>query len=364
MSLHAAFGQLAKSLNASLVDREEEVSCILVALAAGEHTLFVGPPGTGKSLLCDNLTKAVGGARSFQRLITKHSEPSELFGPISIRGLKEDRMEHVIDGFLPTADIAFVDEIGKSSPAIINSLLTVMNERKFDNGPNRIDCPLTMLMGASNEWPVGEGFETCAALFDRFVIRKSVDYVSPTSMARLLWGEFKSPEVALTKEDVRAVQRDVEAIGWTSDGQEALLEILDSLRAEGIRVSDRRAYKARKIAQAAAWLHGMSAVEPQHLEVLQHVLWEDPIEHPKKAAEVVIGVANPAAKKLAQLLSEAQELMTIINPRRPSESLYNDIAKLKEVAGRLREIPGDRAMAAVDKVTAALKRYNAILLES
>ena len=362
MTPREKFFQLHGTLNAALIDREEEVSCMLLALAAGEHMLMVGPPGTGKSLLCEGLGEAIAGADVFSKLITKYSEPSELFGPVSLRGLKEDRYEHVIDGFLPTAHVTFVDEIGKSSPAIMNQLLTVMNERKFDNGPNRIDCPLRILVAASNEWPVGEGYETCQALFDRFLIRKTVSYVSPMSLDSLIWGALPEIGETLTLEEVDAAQDEVSAMPWSDDAKEALLTILDRLRREGIRPSDRRVRKSTQIAQAAAWFRGRDEVAVQDLECLQHVLWEDPIEHPQKTADIVIDIANPGAHKLAELLQTAAELTAGINPRSPDADTYADIAKLKEVSAKLKDLPGDRAEEAAKRVNEDANRLTMALM--
>ena len=244
----------------------------------------------------------------------------------------------------------------------MNQLLTVMNERKFDNGPNRIDCPLRILVAASNEWPVGEGYETCAALFDRFLIRKTVSYVSPMSLDSLIWGALPEIGETLTLEEVDAAQDEVSAMPWSDDAKEALLTILDRLRREGIRPSDRRVRKSTEIAQAAAWFRGRDEVSVQDLECLQHVLWEDPIEHPQKTADIVIDVANPGAHKLAELLQTAAELTAGINPRSPDADTYADIAKLKEVSAKLKELPGDRAAEAAKRVNEDANRLTMALM--
>lgn len=362
MSLHAKFARLGQVLNASLVDRQEEISCVLVAMVANEHVLFVGPPGTAKSLLCDGVTKAIGGAIAFQRLLTKYSEPAELFGPISLTALKDDRLEHCIEGYLPTADVAFVDEIGKSSPAIINQLLTIMNEGVFDNGPVRVKCPLKLLIAASNEWPIGEGYETCQAMFDRFIFRKSVRYVAPSSLESVIFGELPDVGECLTVDELQRATAEARSLPWSEDGKRAYMEILDRLRQEGIRPSDRRCRKCAKVAQAAAWLSGSQSVQRQHLEVLQHCLWEDPIEHPGKTTDVVIEVANPGARQLSQLLIEADELLGRVNPRSVDESTYVDMAKLKDVHRRMAELPGDRPKQAADMVYGRLKSLTAALM--
>ncbi|TWT58944.1 ATPase RavA [Thalassoglobus neptunius] len=362
---HQKFVQLHKALNASLIERDEEIACLLVALAAGEHLLLVGPPGTAKSALCNSLLDSLSGEIAyFERLLGKYSKPEELFGPPSLKALKDDRFEHKIEGFLPSAHLSFVDEIGKASPAIINSLLTIMNERKFDNGPDRIDCPLRILVAASNEWPVGEGFETCGAMFDRFLLRKAVSYVTPLSLKDVIFAELsKVPEI-LSLEDIDAAVAESASIPWSESGKEAYLKILDRLRSEGIRPSDRRCRKSARLARAAAWLRGASEVLPEHLEVLQHALWEDPVEHPQKVSEVVIEVSNPGAKKLAQLLVEARELVESVNTRNVTGETYGQLAKLTEVCNKLRDLPGDRAKEAHAKILGQAKELNQAVLRA
>lgn len=360
--LRKKFLELHKALNASMVDREEEVSCVLVAMVAHEHVLFVGPPGTAKSLIADQVTKAFVDAIGFQKLLTKYSEPSEVFGPVSLKGLKDDRYEHVTAGFLPEAHVALIDEIGKAGPAIINNFLTITNERKFDNGSKRIDCPLRLLIGASNEWPIGEGYETCGAMFDRFLIRKAVRYVSPSSLERILWGELPRISASLTVAEWDQAAAEAKAIPWSKEAKNALLEILDRLRRDGIRPSDRRVRKSVGIAQASAWLQGGSEVKRQHLEVLQHVLWEDPIEHPQKVTDVVIDIANPGAKDLAQMLIEVDEIIGRINPREPREETYADMAKLSEIAKKMSGLPGEKAQRASRTTSERVKKLQVELL--
>ena len=168
------FDKLRMELSSALIERDEEIDCLLLGLVAGEHVLFVGAPGTAKSMLCNALGAGISGARVFSRLLTKFTTPDEVFGPWSLVGMRSGVYERLIDGYMPSSDITFIDEIWKASSAILNCLLTIMEERLIDQGPARIPVPLRMVVCASNEWPGGQGQEDVSALFDRCLIRRTV----------------------------------------------------------------------------------------------------------------------------------------------------------------------------------------------
>lgn len=298
---------LRDALNASLIERGGEVEAMLLAAIAREHVLLVGPPGTAKSRLVTSLTNAIDGAHSFSVLLTKFTTPEEVFGPVKLSALREDRYERAIEGYAPTAHICFFDEIFKASSAILNTLLTQLQERVFDNGGVRINTPLRLAVAASNEWPSSEDGQELGALFDRFLIRRVVKPVSPAGRQRLLFEELPEVLSCTPLETLDAAAEQAAAIPFDESAKVALAEILDKLAGAGILPGDRRARKAVGIARAAAWIQHADAVLPAHLEALADVLWAAP-EQAEQCTDIVMRIANPVGAALADLLRDVDEI--------------------------------------------------------
>ena len=263
------------ALTTGLVERDLAIRLALLAALSGEHLLLVGPPGTAKSLVARRLHLAFADANYFERLLTRFTVPEELFGPLSIKGLEEDRYERLTESYLPTASIAFLDEIFKANSAILNALLTLLNEREFDNGAKRVPTPLMAVIGASNELPETTELD---ALFDRFLLRLHLAPVSQQEFPNLLRLQDNAlpnmPDKGkLTRRDLDEVQQEAATVHVP----EGVLALLSDLRewcdAEKIFVSDRRWRKVVKLLQTSALTNGRDTVSVWDCWLLQHCLW-------------------------------------------------------------------------------------------
>src|SRR5439155_24719656 len=187
------------------------------------HVLLVGPPGCAKSLLLDSLLAWAGGTR-FSILLTKFTVPEEVVGPVSLAGLKADRYVRVTAGKLPEADFAFLDEVWKASSAILNTLLKLLNERTFDAGDGIArTVPLKLCVRASNEWPSPDTGKELSALFDRFVLRRSVAPIrSQPGRQRLLWTRDHTPKLSTTvaRAEVDEARRAVVSLVGSKEAKE------------------------------------------------------------------------------------------------------------------------------------------------
>lgn len=266
-------------LDRGLLQRDDAVRALLLAALAGEHVLLIGPPGTAKSELARRLRGVFSEARYFERLLTRFSVPEELFGPLSLQALDDDRYERLTDGFLPTAQVAFLDEVFKANSAILNALLTLLNEREFDNGSGRAAVPLITVVGASNEVP---GDESLAAFFDRFLIRVPVSPVDDAHFAALLALPPQStpPAPRLRAADLPALRQRADAVRLPDTVVEHLAAARVACAAAGIGVSDRRWRKLVHLLRVVAASRQADAIDLWDLWVLPLVLAQRPEQVP------------------------------------------------------------------------------------
>ncbi len=312
MDVVQRLGEIQSHLSACFFEREEVIEGCLVALGCREHLLMLGPPGTAKSQLIMALTRMVSGACLFQWQLTRFSTPEELFGPVSLRGLQEDRYRRVTDGLLPEAHVAYIDEVFKAGPANLNLMLSIMNERLFYNDGRPQRCNLISLFGASNEVPQGDEETALAAFADRFLLRFEVDYLQEDgNFVKLLSSNGRlaqAPPVTVTLDELRAFHAVVDRVAIGDDVFEALRNLRRELKNEGVVASDRRWCQSLRALQAKAALAGDGRVVVERdFDILSHILWPDPSKK-KLVSKVVRRVADPLAERVMEIQEEAREI--------------------------------------------------------
>lgn len=307
--VHKKFQDALVRLNGLFLDREVAITCMLVGILARQHVLLVGPPGTAKSDLSRVVFEQFSGVKTFDKLLTKFTSPEEVFGPFSITKLMNDEYTRNLIDYLADADFAMLDEIGKASSAILNSLLTQMNERIYHNGNTVVQTPLQMLVGASNELPDGDEL---AALYDRFPLRVEVQYLSDVNFDLYLGTKAAAnvpPMITpINRAELAAAQADIANVTIGKDVIANVGKLRGILRDDGFVASDRRWGQSLKLLQAHAWLNGRTAVDDDDYEVLQHGLWSRPAERAKIASKVA-SIANPLRAEVNELVDNVAEIM-------------------------------------------------------
>ena len=306
--------KIREELNSYFLERREEIDIALTSILANEHTVFLGNPGVAKSQLIRAIASHIN-AKYFEKLITRFTTEDELFGPLSIKELKDnDRFVRKTSGYLPTAEIAFLDEVFKANSSILNALLSIINERIYHNGDRIEKVPLISLFGASNELPEENEL---LAFYDRFLFRKVVKGIrSYENLSKLIdLDEEYKPKTIIDIEDVKEMQKEALKVD-ISNIKEDLIKIKLSLESEGIRISDRRFKKSVKAVKCFAYLNGKEKADENDLDILRHIYWNEPDEFFKVSVEI-FKISN----HFAGFALEQREIL---------DSLMNEIKKINK----------------------------------
>jgi MoxR-like ATPase len=313
MSVKEKIEKLLEALNKGVYERELELKLALLSSIAGESIFLLGPPGVAKSLVARKLKYAYKDATVFEYLMSRFSTPDEIFGPVSIKKLKEeDKYERVVTKYLPTSDVVFLDEIWKAGPSIQNALLTVINEKKFRNGDEEIDVPMKALISASNELPAkDQGLE---ALWDRFLVRLIVQGIEDKDNFNKMISEKLDAYKDSVNEDDKITEEEYK--GWNEKIDEIkvpenVFNVINYIRnyidehnkkdgnsENQIYVSDRRWRKIVRLLKASAFLNDRIEVDLMDCFLIRHCIWNE-----EEQTGIVYGFVKEAIEKYGYTVS-------------------------------------------------------------
>ena len=372
----ASVQEVARVLGSHFLDKQEIIRLMLVSAIAGEHMVIVGPPGTAKSAMVGMFAKLVD-ARYFEYLLTRFTEPNELFGPVDIAAFRDGKYTRRIENMLPSAEIVFLDEIFKSSSAILNSLLHVINERKFANGPNVLPVPLISLFAASNEVP---NDDSLGAMFDRFLLRVLSDNLDSYHFGELMQkgialevarmtGRGAELRPILSARDLRTLQQSFDRFMVFPDDFLAKYKgLIFQIRSEGVSVSDRRAVKLLKLFAASAVFDGRTRVHDGDFFVLRHI-WNN-LDQVELLAEIVNPVVDayyrehPAERRFIGPQASLDDLLAELNLIRElltsgtelsDIQMFSQLKNLSEIKAALAGMPSDTSTRMVREVDQLLE---------
>jgi MoxR-like ATPase len=358
--------RVADELGQVFVERSEVIEGSLAALLAGQHVLLLGPPGTAKSMLADEICRRIDGARSFHWLLTKFTTPEELFGAVSLRALEQDEYRRVTTNKLPEAHVAFLDEVFKASSSILNALLMLLNERRFDNGRERIDVPLLTLFGAANELPEDDELQ---AVYDRFLVRFVVGYVvEDFRFLRMLRSDPPPVTASLGFHELATLAAAARKVSVPDAALRSILEVRRALAEREVIASDRRYRQSLGLLRALALLRGRTAVGDDEVMFLEHVLWRDPAER-EVVREVLGRLVHGYEEAVQELVFQGRELGEYAarawdTPDQRARARIEAETKLRHILARLDEIEREarqagRPLARADGVRRELEAIRA-----
>jgi MoxR-like ATPase len=361
---------IREELKQTFLERADLIDGALAALLSSHHLLIIGPPGTAKSMLADELCRRIEGANYFQWLLTRFTTPEEIFGAVSLKALEQDDYRRVTTRKLPDAHIAFLDEIFKANSSILNAILTLINERLFHNGKEVTRVPLLTLFGASNELPEEEEL---TALYDRFLVRFVVNYiVEDFRFLRMLESQSQPQRTTLTLAELNELQQAVRDVPLPSYVYRGIADIRRELNKKNIHASDRRYRQSLGLLQAHAFLEGETEVQEKSLLFLEHALWRDPAEQEQVRStirELLLGYEE----EITELLYESREIReSALQPGRTTDEraraliefhtkLRNILAKVDQIMDKAKRL--GRPIERVTSVRSEIEQLQKDMLE-
>ncbi len=360
--LTTRLAQIAQTLESRFLGKDEVIRLLLIATVAGEHAVLIGPPGTAKSALIRTFAKLIS-AKYFEYLLTRFTEPNEIFGPVDIQQFREGKYVRRTEGMLPDSEIIFLDEVFKSNSAILNSLLTLLNERRYTSGGQVLKCPILSCFGASNEVPSDE---TLTAIFDRFLLRIRSENLDAYHFQDLLQKGLANEVMGLTDAPIQALasakeiahlhKQAAQTMKFSEDFFSQYKGLVFQIRAEGVTLSDRRVVKLLKLFSASAFLDGRAQPDASDFFVLKHI-WNNedqaaileaivaPVleahyrDHPNARR---VGAAGVGIEALAAEIDRVRQVLTGASGLGDVQ-LFSQLKALNEIKSALGASPDPRA---------------------
>lgn len=308
-------------LKNTFVDKDEIIDLMGICLVGRENLFLLGPPGTAKSATVRELSKLIDG-KTFEYLLTRFTEPNELFGPFDIRKLRDGDLVTNTEGMLPEASLIFLDELLNANSAILNSLLMVLNEKIFRRGRETKQLPALMVIGASNHLPEDEALQ---ALFDRFLIRVRCDNVDPQHLNALLnagWMLEQKKDAerpSITTDEIRQMQQFTSFVDLQGIRPQ-YIELVQKLRNAGLQVSDRRAVKLQRLIAASALICKREKAIASDLWVLRHI-WDT-----EEQREIISNIVNAVVGKDEETI--AQHPRALLNSMPNADEIFAEVQRL------------------------------------
>jgi len=341
-TLFTSLQKFRGSLNNAFLERTPVIDGLLAAVITKQNAFLFGLPGTGKSELVRAVSNGFTGSSFFGYLLSPTTDPSELFGPVAVSKLLKDEYSRDVQGYLPTAHIAFLDELFRGSSAVLNSLLTILNERTFNNGKEVLTTPIQSIVAATNSFPQEEALQ---AFCDRFLFRPTVDLLkAPTSKRRLdAWALGIEPrpvvESNLSYTDLGKLQEEAVLIAPSDEFLDSFAQVFEMLATRGITVSDRRRVQILKFMRGWALVQGDDKLYPEHLhDSLIHIVYQTPDD--VAVIREVLDQVIPTAEKLLKDIKRAQAgVLSEFHAIQSKEA--KNLEDLNHVVSKLRKIHHD-----------------------
>lgn len=321
-NVRARFCAIVTEVSDLFIGKDTFVHLLALAVLTRHHVAALGLGGTAKSAVTDCFLARLGGER-FSTLLHLNAKEEDVFGPVSLSALKDDRYERATDRSLVTADFAFLDEGFTMPPSLAPALNGVLNERTYKNGQHQVQCPLNTAVVAANQLPQGHASPVIGAFWDRFLFRLIVEDIADGDFIRYLnlldaleMGHRALTETHITLEALTVAQAEVAQVSIPEAVKLALLDMRKMLRDSKIRVSDRRVGHLRAALRANAWLEGRTQVSKRDFEVLRHILWEKP----EQQAEIATILEQFNVGELKQALSVNAKIRQVIQQKSSSYS--------------------------------------------